>query len=120
MILYRGTPKPEIKLKKREFHAIYFAKSKRQAEFYGKFVQAYEVPRLRVIGYRSRAWDRLSSDFLGEPLRPRDHKNFFLFPIRQWIEWLWERGYDAMGDRGYIAVFDPRQIKLIGRWGSTG
>jgi hypothetical protein len=120
MILYRGTPKPETTPRKREFPAVYFAKSRRAAAFYGKFIQEYRSPCLRVIKYRSRRWDSIAADFLGQPLTPRDHKNFFLFPIRQWIEWLWEAGYDAMEDRGYVAVFNPKSLKLVARYTATG
>lgn len=136
MIVYRGTPKPEIFPAHRAYLCVFFTPSfdlavdfasGPYAEWYAGYIQMYELPEQNLLDWNSLDARILSMAFLrdlGEEPSDTNRVQLFWEPPMEWIGFLERRGYTGMTGAGHqseggeLCVFRPQGVKLMKRWRS--
>lgn len=120
MILYRGTPVPESTPRAKAYACPFFSPDFEYAAEYGLYVQKYRAGPQRILDFRDPAARRLTFEFTGhQPARHMNDPvmlNLFWHPTDEWRDFIAAAGYTGTAMGWNICLFDPGELKLLGRW----
>lgn len=134
MILYRGTPVPEKRPRKRVYLIIHFAPTFALAQDFASgqysvegegFIQEYELPPQELLHRDSQEAVNLATQYLGHRPSTEELDVLFWDPPKDWIDGLDELGITGMTGAGHqdeggeVSIWDTRGIKLLRRWASA-
>jgi hypothetical protein len=134
VIVYRGTPVPEKRPKKRAYRIIHFAptfalaKDFASGQYSGEgrgFIQEYELPPQELLRRDTAEAVGLAVKYLGHRPTEEEIDTLFWDPPQDWIDGLDEIGFTGMTGAGHrdeggeVSIWNTRGIKLLRRWASA-
>lgn len=130
MLLYRGTPVPQMAPVSSEHECVFFSPDYDYAVEYavgerseGKsdygFVQKYRLPKQRLLDIGARKAFDLVKELTGErPKKWSDPMMLSLFwdPGPEWIDRVAAAGYTGTSMGYNLCIFDVSKAKLVAQW----